>query len=351
MRCCALRRDSCHNEMRRPRCFMTHMHRDRIEEALMLVVACGMLTFLLHADITRDLSTLVMLALVMVLLLIVRGVSWHEERITPYDGILIIGIFLTALYLFSFMPVQRVPFTAPTIIVVALYYLIMAILLAMHRGRLFVPATPWRGDVRDDAHDDYTSRGFIDGSARSKDDSRSAHPTRKIQLMATPAKRSEVSPSNAGSRSPRSHTSAPHRHKLLQRWRRNTSAYPVSGASSVKRPSLMRRIFTRRHDASFYRGIEPIPQMTPGDSKRHASHRTQPSIDRQSQGLSSPPVEIYHESPQSDLFVALPGSNVFHDERCDRLRSTRPGMRFFINKRSAMLKKMIPCPRCKPVRP
>jgi hypothetical protein len=280
------------------------MHRDRWEELLMIIVGFGLLTFLFPMLLARDILMLLLLAFTLIILLILRGISWHEERITPYDGVLLLGIFFSVLYLFSMMPLGRVPLTWLTVMVFAVYYFIMAFLLIRHRGWLF--GRPHRAMM---AH------------TNNSRTSNYSHASRPIIAHNTPhavGASHEVSASTPIESKPRRH--------------------------------ILHRIFSRghahdhAHDPAFRKGIQPLHEMTKEEILRHAE--TQHHIDRHL--AAHHPVVEYHDEGPSDIMVALPGSTVAHRESCKRLRSTKPGMKLFIDRKSSMFKKMSPCPVCKP---
>lgn len=258
------------------------MLRDRWEEFIMLLVALGLLSFLWTFSLAQAIIVILTVAVLLILLLVLRGISWHEESITPFDSIILLGVFFTIVYLLSFLPLQSSLLSALTTLVFAAFYILMAVLLARHRGWLFG----------------------------------GRHPTAASERVLERTHRPIITPA--------------HRHARP----REEAVRADTGGAAPRKRSFLRRIFRRAHGPEFRKGVEPIHEMTRDDITRHAQqeHHLLPYSD-----------EVRHS-----LMVALPGSTVLHREGCQRLRSTHPGMRIYINAKSPMVKGMHACPKCKP---
>jgi len=116
----------------------TIMNRDRAEELLMVAIAICMFTYLLPFSLPRDILATLVVAVALVVLLVLRSISWHLEEITPFDGVLLLGICLSIVHLLSFFAFQQGVLSAMVIVLFAVFYFLMAFLLYRHRW-LFRP--------------------------------------------------------------------------------------------------------------------------------------------------------------------------------------------------------------------
>lgn len=61
-----------------------------------------------------------------------RSIDWHKSHSLPYDGVMVIGGFLTLIYFFSFVALERTMLSFLTTLSFAAFYTVMAVLLAKH---------------------------------------------------------------------------------------------------------------------------------------------------------------------------------------------------------------------------
>jgi hypothetical protein len=99
-----------------------------IEEALLLLVAAGMLSFLLPVSTVWGIVLSVTLAIVLIILLAVRGVGWHHVA-TPYDLLIIAGAAASLIYLASFSALLQGVLSAILAVLFTAYFLLLAGLL------------------------------------------------------------------------------------------------------------------------------------------------------------------------------------------------------------------------------
>jgi hypothetical protein len=113
------------------------MKLERLEEILLVVIAAGLLSYVLPFSLPRNIITTVIIAFVLIALLILRSIAWHKDGITPFDGILVIGVGITIAYLASFVAFSGNPLNTIVLLLFACFYCLLAVMLYQHR---FVPA-------------------------------------------------------------------------------------------------------------------------------------------------------------------------------------------------------------------
>jgi hypothetical protein len=139
------------------------MNPDRAEEIIMGAIAVLMLSYLLPFSLVRNIFVTLFIAIGLIALLILRSISWHRNAITPFDGVLVVGICISVLYLFSFYAFQRNPLSAAVIVLFAIFYGLMAFLLYQHRWLFLQPRmTVHHMEYRsaDHTHDPLFKRGI-----------------------------------------------------------------------------------------------------------------------------------------------------------------------------------------------
>jgi hypothetical protein len=102
--------------------------RQVIEEALLFLIAAGMLSFLLPASTAWDLALSVTLALALIILLLVRGIGWHTVP-SPYDLLIIAGAATSLVALAAFLPFLKGMLSAILSVLFAVYFLLLATLM------------------------------------------------------------------------------------------------------------------------------------------------------------------------------------------------------------------------------
>jgi hypothetical protein len=219
------------------------MHRDRAEELLLLIVAACMLSFLLPFSLGRNLVVAVVVAVALVMVLVLRSLAWHIEAVTPFDGVLVLGICMTVIYLVSFYAFQRSVFSFIVIALFACYYVLMAFLLYQHRWLFRERWTA--GDLPAPPRE---SREF-------RRPSRHGDPSRTSAPAGTP-KRSLLS-------------------RIINRRPKERDARFRAGNEPI--PDLKGPTPSRLHGTTFKRGIEPLEERppnfgadeTPAPQRRH----------------------------------------------------------------------------------
>lgn len=203
------------------------MNPDRIEEGIMALIAIAMLSYLLPFSLLRNIFVTLIIALALIALLIFRSISWHQEVITPFDGILIVGICISVLYLFSFYAFQRTLLSAAVILLFTVFYGLMAFLLYQHRW-LF-RAQPVVEVYADHAHDPEFKRGI-----------------EPIVEHAPPHHHHRMTIRSFFQRKAKPHPTAQPHHTHME---------PIPEVHTPQPGKI--------HDDRFKRGIEPIHEITP----------------------------------------------------------------------------------------
>ncbi|MBR9700335.1 hypothetical protein GOV11_00535 [Candidatus Woesearchaeota archaeon] len=108
------------------------MNRERVEEFLLLTLALGTLSYLVPSTVGPRLIITILLAIGLIALLVLRSIDWRNET-NPYDWILILGIIVAILHLFSFSAFESSPLGLVIILLLGIYYTLMAVLLYRHR--------------------------------------------------------------------------------------------------------------------------------------------------------------------------------------------------------------------------
>lgn len=109
------------------------MDTERIEEAILLIVAVLMLLYIFPFTIAADMAITVALALLLIAILVLRSIAWHKDGITPYDGITVIGIALTFIYLASLTVLATNALNTLVLLLFACFFSLMAVVLYQHR--------------------------------------------------------------------------------------------------------------------------------------------------------------------------------------------------------------------------
>ena len=223
------------------------MQLDRIEESLMAVIALCVLSYLLPFSITRNVIVTAVIAVGLIVLLLLRSVSWHLERITPFDGVLLFGILVTIAYLLSFFAFQQTVLGAALVILFAIYYGLMAFLLARHRGWLFGGA-----HTVDDADDNRLNDSPVEQRTIR---ARTQTPVRRMALPFLRAPKERAERNERSDRSVQEGRSVLRQHAVP---RKRLHFFHVDKHLDIE------------HDPAFRRGIEPIPEVrTPTIGKVH----------------------------------------------------------------------------------
>jgi hypothetical protein len=218
------------------------MNPDRVEEVIMGVIAVLMLSYLLPFSLVRNVFATLFIAIGLIVLLIFRSISWHRDAITPFDGILIVGICISALYLFSFYAFQRSALTAIVLVLFAIFYAMMAFFLYQHRWLFLQPRlTHHHASVAHydtDKHVDHVhDPAFRKGIEPIPEHAPPHHHRRTIRSFFA--------------RKAQPHNTAQPRHAHIE---------PIV-QMEAPRPGKM-------HDSSFKRGMEPIHEITPAHLHR-----------------------------------------------------------------------------------
>jgi hypothetical protein len=121
-------------------CFTVSMQRGTVEAALLVIAGLCMLSYLLPPSMALHIGAALVLALCLIGLLALRSIEWHHNEYSPYDIVLIAGLVLAVLYLFSFFAFERSVFTFLTVALFAVLYFLLAGLLWQYRT--FVQPVP-----------------------------------------------------------------------------------------------------------------------------------------------------------------------------------------------------------------
>lgn len=113
------------------------MHRDRVEETILVLVAVLLTALLAPFSLTTRLVTTVSIAVALVLLLVLRSADWHEGGATPFDEVLLAGVALSVVHLVSILASTVTIIGQALLVAAAAFYAAMALFLARHRGWLF----------------------------------------------------------------------------------------------------------------------------------------------------------------------------------------------------------------------
>lgn len=197
------------------------MHRHNVEEILLALVAVCMLVYLLPITNIVSVGVTLVIAGALIMLLVLRSISWHVEGWSDFDVIILIGVALSIIYLASFSVFAHSVLSGAVVLLFAVYYGIMAFFI--HEDQWAVPthAVVRKKVVKktDHAHDP----NFKKGVEPIPEHAPPHHPPRSIF------------------------------HRVFRR-------KPVEPLPEMHPPAGV-----KHHDERFMKGVEPIKEFTPED--------------------------------------------------------------------------------------
>ena len=139
------------------------MTRATAEGIVLMLIGLAMLSYLLPFSLARNMLATLFIAIALIVIIIMRSITWHHGG-TPYDGVLLIGVIVSILYLFSFFAFDRSVLTSIVLVLFAVYYGLMALFISMYgmRHQHLVIHTHLAPDVQghDFAHDPVFRHGI-----------------------------------------------------------------------------------------------------------------------------------------------------------------------------------------------
>lgn len=215
------------------------MRLERIEEGLLTITAAALLSYLAPFTPGTHIALTVIIALFLIGLLILRSIAWHKDGVTPFDGIMVIGIGLTIAYLASFAAFTQTAANLFVLLLFACFYAMLAVMLFQHR----TPAHPRVRQLR---------RWKVNAARHARRESQGLTP---LPERAPPWENESWLKRTFNLDAPKPGWQKPNREPLPE----------------MKTPAL-----GKVHDASFKQGIEPIPEITPEHLHRMGVYDAEP---------------------------------------------------------------------------
>lgn len=238
------------------------MNTERLEEVMLILTGIALLTFTLPFSMPRAIITTVIVALLLMGLLVLRSIAWHRNGITPFDGIMVIGIGVTIAYLASFTAFSQNLLNIIVLLLFAAFYALMAAMLFQHRfGQNVKRARTTRKASPHVSREEF-KKGSQEPSSWNRR-SRAPHGVEPIPERAPPWEKPSLFKRmfNLDRPSPG--------------WQR-----PPVAAIPERPPRWYNRTMVqdtpRPHTAAFKHGIEPIPEITPEHLHRMGVYDTEP---------------------------------------------------------------------------
>jgi hypothetical protein len=237
---------------------------DRI---LMGIIAACMVLYLLPLSTAGTLALMLIVAISLIALLVMRGFAWHGKE-SPYDVAIIIAIFLTFVHLFTFSAFDQSTLSIVATVLFAVFFALTAALMQEHQilrartynitpvqGREYVDHSP---DVPRKAHDHAHDPQFMRGIEPIPERAPPHHVPKlhhRVRAAVRHVFRPRVQP-------------LPELHPAhIEPLPMVAHTHPVHDASFRKGiapiPEVKTSAPAKQHAPSFKKGIEPIHEITP----------------------------------------------------------------------------------------